>query len=197
MGQDVEPVCRPDGDERTFFMYYPDAEEKVAADRFSHASGYSLRGEITVRGSSASYGEVVRSRKGGVVAIGPVLWKMGPRPLAQALFELAVRGVHVDFVETYHRDERGFRDVLTSFVDLRKRSGEEKAELAASFPRHYVAKARGSLPWAVVDRFAQPAGVDYAAGRFRPEGVLARFREREDAAAWCASRNGAAGGEPA
>ena len=63
---------------------------------------------------------------------------------------------------------------------------------AANFPRYYVVSTKHSLPYAVVDRFGQSAGIDFMAGKFDRKAVKCRFADRQDAAEWCAERIGRA-----
>ena len=175
----IEPVCRGEDALQTFVMYYPDA---------AASSGSALDGpvpDITVRGSKSPYSDFFR--KGAVVELGPVLYRIRlPCSVCEALLTLAAYGVHVDFVEMFHEED--WRQVITSCVDMRK-DGPEKAELAASFPRHYVVQTRRRLPFAVVDRFKQGPNVDFAAGRFDLKAVVSQFLRRDDAAEWCRAAN--------
>ena len=174
----IEPVCRPFKEEnlRTFIMYYPDAE----------AQRYLRVPEILVRGSTASYSEFVSRARPFTITIGPVLYKMNFCSMSEALLALAAYGVSVDFVETFHTEK--WEEKLTSFIDMH-RVNPARAEMAANFPRHYVVQTRHSLPYAVVDRFMQPAGIDFVAGKFDRKAIRCRFMDRQDAAYWCASAN--------
>lgn len=172
----VKRVCSPaEGEQlRTFVMYYPDAEAR--------------RGpvpEITVRGSASPYSDFVSRRRPFVITLGPVLYSLAFCSVSEALLTFAACGVPIDFVEMFHRER--WEEKITSFIDLHK-SCPEKAEVAANFPRYYVVSTRHSLPYAVVDRFAQPPGVDFVAGKFDRKAVRCRFADRQDAADWCAGR---------
>ena len=157
-------------------MYCPDESSRIR--------------DITVRGSVSPYSDFVRKGRSFVITLGPVLYSMEPCPVEQALLELAVAGITVDFVETTAEDDR-FGTRTTAIVDLHK-DRPERAALAAAFPRHYVAIARGRLPYAVIDRFAQAPSVDFLSGRFDPDAALCRFKDRAAAAEYCERLNGGA-----
>ena len=164
---------------KTFIMYYPDAEARRR---------HEVQ-EITVRGSTASYSDFV-SRKGSfTINLGPVLYSMELCSVTEALLKFAVGGISIDFIEMFHRED--WTDKITSFIDLHK-SCPEKAEAAANFPRYYVVSTKHSLPYAVVDRFEQPAGIDFMAGKFDRKAVKCMFADRQDAVEWCAERIGCA-----
>jgi len=167
-------MTEPEPGLRTFVMYCPDESSRIR--------------DITVRGSKSTYSDFVGKRGPFVITLGPVLYSMDPCPVEQALLELAVAGITVDFVETTAEDDR-FWTRTTAIIDLHK-EGPEKAALAAAFPRHYVAVARGRLPYAVVDRFAQPPTVDFLSGRFDPDAVFCRFKDRSAAVEYCKHLNG-------
>ena len=178
-GVKIEPVCRPAENEdlKTFIMYYPDATARLERDM----------PDITVRGSVSPYSDFVSKKRPFTITIGPVLYKISFCSMSEALLALAAYGISVDFVETFHRER--WEEKLTSFIDMR-RANPEKAELIANFPRWYVVQTRHSLPYAVVDRFAQPGSVNFTAGKFDKKAVRCRFKDRKDAAAWCSNANG-------
>ena len=160
---------------KTFVMYYPDAEARRR---------HEVQ-EITVRGSTASYSDFVSRKRSFTITIGPVLYSMTFCSVPEALLTFAACGVSVDFVEMFHTES--WNEKITSFIDLHK-SCPEKAEAAANFPRYYVVSTKHSLPYAVVDRFKQPAGIDFMAGKFDRKAVKCRFADRQDAMEWCAER---------
>lgn len=177
-GVKIKPVCRPAEDEvlNTFIMYYPDTE----AQRSSSVP------DITVRGSTARYSDFVSKNRPFTIMIGPVLYRIEFCSMNEALLALAVYGISVDFVETFHMER--WNEKLTGFIDMHK-ANSEKAELVANFPRYYVVQSRHSLPFAVVDRFMQPSNVDFTKGKFESKAVLCRFKDRSDAADWCRKTN--------
>lgn len=177
----IKRVCPPPKGEhmKTFVMYYPDAEARRGREV----------PEITVRGSTASYSDFVSRKRPFMITISPVLYSMAFCSVPEALLKFAACGVSVDFVEMFHTER--WKEKITSFIDLHK-SCPEKAEAAANFPRYYVVSTKHSLPYAVVDRFEQPAGVDFMAGKFDRKAVKCRFADRQDAAEWCAERIGRA-----
>ena len=164
---------------KTFVMYYPDAEARRR---------HEVQ-EITVRGSTASYLDFVSRKRPFTITLGPVLYSMELCSVPEALLKFAVGGISIDFIEMFHRED--WTDKITSFIDLHK-SCPEKAEAAANFPRYYVVSTKHSLPYAVVDRFEQPAGIDFMAGKFDRKAVKCRFADRQDATEWCAERIGRA-----
>jgi hypothetical protein len=177
-GVKIEPVCRPAEGEvlNTFVMYYPDAE----AQRSSSVP------DIIVRGSTARYSDFVSKNRPFTITLGPVLYRIGFCSMSEALLALAAYGISVDFVETFHMER--WNEKLTGFIDMR-RANPEKAELVANFPRHYVVQTRHSLPFAVVDRFAQASNIDFSKGKFESKAVRCRFRDRSDATDWCWKAN--------
>ena len=177
-GVKIEPVCRPAEGEilNTFVMYYPDTE----AQRSGNVP------DITVRGSTARYSDFVSKNRPFTITIGPVLYRIGFCSMSEALLALAAYGISVDFVETFHMER--WNEKLTGFIDMH-RANPEKAELVANFPRYYVVQTRHSLPFAVVDRFAQASNIDFSKGKFESKAVLCRFRDRIEAAGWCREAN--------
>lgn len=177
----VKQVCPPAKGEhiKTFVMYYPDVKAQCEHEI----------PEITVRGSTASYSDFVSRKRPFVITLSPVMYSMTFCSIPEALLTLAVCGVSVDFVEMFHTES--WKEKITSFIDLHK-SCPEKAEAAVNFPRYYVVATKHSLPYAVVDRFEQPVGVDFMAGKFDRKAVKCRFADRQDAAEWCAERIGRA-----
>lgn len=177
----VKQVCPPVKGEhiKTFIMYYPDVKAQCEREV----------PEITVRGSTASYSDFVSRKRSFTITIGPVLYRMTFCSVPKALLTFAACGVSVDFVEMFHTER--WNEKITSFIDLHK-SCPEKAEAAANFPRYYVVSTKHSLPYAVVDRFKQPAGIDFMAGKFDRKAIKCRFADRQDAAEWCTERIGRA-----
>lgn len=173
MKNGMKKITEPEPGLRTFVMYCPDESSQIR--------------DITVRGSVSPYSDFVRKGRSFVITLSPVLYSMDPCPIEQALLEFAVAGITVDFIETTAEDNR-FGTRTTAIVDLHK-DGPERASLALAFPRHYVAVARGRLPYAVVDRFAQAPVVDFLSGRFDLDAALCRFKDRAAATEYCRHLN--------
>ena len=138
-----------------------------------------------MRGSTASYSDFVSRKRSFTITLGPVLYSMELCSVPEALLKFAVGGISIDFIEMFHRED--WTDKITSFIDLHN-SCPESAEAAANFPRYYVVATKHSLPYAAVDRFKQPACVDFMAGKFDRKAVKCRFADRQDAMECCAER---------
>lgn len=173
MKNGMKKITEPEPGLRTFVMYCPDESSQIR--------------DITVRGSVSPYSDFVRKDRSFVITLSPVLYSMDSCPIEQALLEFAVAGITVDFIETTAEDNR-FGTRTTAIVDLHK-DGPERASLVLAFPRHYVAVARGRLPYVVIDRFAQAPAVDFLSGRFDLDAALCRFKDRAAATEYCRHLN--------